>query len=136
MRKRAGMLLSADMMNDNSIDEQTSSGLQLEDDFSFLSFIGRKLNGLTSITITLEYVGSDVTATSAGNIGDVLVGSLPDGWIPPHTVNDFWGKGDTSDGNFTCLASGTITLKTMNNASVLTAGNTVALSFMWISENR
>lgn len=135
MRKRAGMRISADVMNDNSIDRQTSSGLALEDDFSFLSFRGQKLNGVTSISITLEYVGSDVTATANGNIGDVTVGSLPEGWWPPEQVTSYFGKSDDSDGSFTVQTTGVILLKTMNNNAVLTAGQYVFLAIMWISEN-
>lgn len=135
MRKRAGMRIAADMMNDNSLDEQTSSGLLLADDFSFLSFRGRKVNGITSISITLEYVGADVVATSAGNIGDVTVGNLPEGWWPPEQVTSYFGKSDDSDGSFTVQTSGNIILKTMNNGATLTAGQYVFLAITWISEN-
>jgi len=135
MRKRAGMRIAADMMNDNSVDSQTSSGLLLADDFSFLSFRGRKLNGITSISITLEYVGSDVTANSAGNIADVTVGNLPEGWWPPEQVTSYFGKSDDSDGSFTVQVNGNMILKTMNNGATLTAGQYVFLAIMWISEN-
>ncbi|AVP41464.1 hypothetical protein SEA_WENTWORTH_25 [Streptomyces phage Wentworth] len=135
MRKRAGMRIAADMMNDNSIDEQTSSGLQLEDDFSFLSFRGEKVNGVTSLSITLEYVGSGITATAEGNIGDAIVGFLPEGWWPPEQITSYFGKSDDSDGSFTVQTTGRILLKTMNNNAVLDSGQLVFLAVMWISEN-
>lgn len=135
MRKRAGMLISADMLNDNSIDEQASSGLILDDNYSFVAFLGRKIKGMTTISVKLEFVGTTITATAAGNIGDSFVGTLPVGWWPPESITGFFGKSDDSDGSFTILPSGNITLKTMNNNAEIESPNTINLSIMWISEN-
>ena len=135
MRKRAGMHLTADLMRDYSLDEETSSGLTLTDNWSFVSFVGKKVSGRTTIFLRLEYVGSDKTSTSAGNIADEDVGTLPLGWRPSETYTGVFDKSGTAKGSVTILSDGSITLKTLSATAVLTSGNNVTMFLGWISQN-
>lgn len=137
MRWLAGMRLTADRMNDNTVDEETSAGFVPATNFDLVSFSGRKVNGITTVTVNIQYIsGTAISETSAGsgNIGDTTAGTLPIGWRPPETIDTIWDSG-FNDGGATINASGTIVLRTTSGSNGIQDGQSPRITASWISEN-
>lgn len=136
MRKRAGMRLTADLMMDHSLDDHSNAGVSSAVNFTFLSFLGRKVNGFTTVIITMLYQGSTLTAGSSGNIvGDPPIAVLPTGWTPPENIEGIFNKNDNGNGDCTISNNGTIAIKTLSANGTIASGNIVTAYFTWISEN-
>lgn len=136
MRKLAGMRLTADLLNDNTADEEITTGVTAATDFTVSDFIGRKVNGMTFITVTFNRTGATIGESSAGsgNIGDTTAGTLPVGWRPQELCEAMWDSG-FNDGGATINTSGVITLRTTSGSSGVGNGHNPRITAMWISEN-
>jgi len=132
----AGMRITADRLNDNTLEDSTTTGATAATGFTVSDFSGRKVNGITTITITCSRSGADITETSAGtgNIGDTTMATLPSGWRPPELMEAIWDSG-FNDGGCTINTSGVITLRTTSGSSGIATGNNPRVSATWISEN-
>lgn len=136
MQWLAGMRITEDRLNDNTADETTTAGLVAATGFDNPSFLGKKVNGITTVNITVLRDGATITATSAGNVTpDVLCCTLPVGWRPPETVTTSFDSSGTRDGSITILSNGTCTIKTMSPNSTMTDNSSVNFFAEWISEN-
>lgn len=132
----AGMRMTAERMNDNTIEEVVSSGLTAATGFSVTSFSGRKVNGITTIAVTLSRTGSTLTATSAGALTSTLACTLPIGWRPPtDAIPVIFNKAGIADGLITILPAGTCTITSLSPTATLASGNSVVFFAQWISEN-
>jgi hypothetical protein len=138
----AGMRITEDRLNDNTADETTTAGLTTATRFDNPTFLGKKVNGVTTINVTVlrndpgGANNAEVTATSAGNITpDVLCCTLPVGWRPSETVTTSFDSSGTRDGSITILSNGTCTIKTMSPTAVITDNSSVNFFAEWISEN-
>lgn len=136
MRKLAGMRLTADLLNDHTADEETVAGAVASTGFSVVDFVGRKVNGVTTITITCNRTGSAIPETSAGsgNIGDTSMATLPVGYRPQELMEAIWDSG-FNDGGATINTSGVITLRTTSGSEGVGSGHNPRVSATWISEN-
>lgn len=100
--------------------------------FTTVSWSSKVVAGVASVTVTAQRTGADITATSAGNIADTLVGTLNAsfrntlGWVGSYD------KGGTADGSITILADGTCTLKTLSPTAVIGTGDNVTFSFTYV----
>lgn len=134
----AGMRLTADRLNDNTLFDSTTSGATAASGFSLASFSGRKVNGITTITISCTRTGADITeiATNSGNISDTTFATLPAGWRPPELIEAIWDSG-FNDGGATINSSGVITLRTTSGSTGISGVNSHAprITASWISEN-
>lgn len=142
MQWLAGMRMTEDRLNDNIVEEQTTAGLTTATRFDNPTFLGKKVNGITTVNITVLRNDpgnaniAEVTATSAGNITpDVLCCTLPVGWRPSETVTTSFDSSGTRDGSITILSNGTCTIKTMSPNSTMTDNSSVNFFAEWISEN-
>ncbi|QKY79509.1 minor tail protein [Streptomyces phage PHTowN] len=136
MQWLAGMRITEDRLNDNTADETTTAGLVPATDFDTPTFNGKKVNGVTTVNVTVLRNGATITATSAGNVTpDVLCCTLPVGWRPPETVTTSFDSSGTRDGSITILSNGTCTIKTMSPNSTMPDNSTVNFFAEWISEN-
>lgn len=134
MRFLAGMRLTADRLNDNTLDASTTSGLSPATDFTVNSFSGRKVNGITTVHVYLQYTGTGLTVSPSpgGNLGDVTIATLPSGWRPPETINAMEGDGSTI-GEVTIATNGVISLRA--TVTTITNGRNMRITAAWISEN-
>jgi hypothetical protein len=140
------MRITADLLNDHTADEETTTGATASAGFDVTDFIGRKVNGITTITITCNRTGADIpqgtTTTGAhgtGNMGDTSMATLPVGWRPQELIEAIWDSGFV-DGGATINTSGVITLRTISgfgNAAGdgLDSGTNPRVTASWISEN-
>lgn len=137
MRKLAGMRLTPDMMRDYTVDETTNSGFVVLNSLVILrDFFGQKVSGKTMIYLKAAWNGSDVTSSSAGNIGDQQIGNLPVGWRPDETYIGVWDLGGVAKGSVTIGGgTGLVTLKTLSATRVMTYPNSIAMSVCWLSQN-
>lgn len=133
----AGMQITADRLNDNSLDASTVSGLTAASGFSVSSFSGRKVNGITTVQMFVTRTGADIaqTASDSGNISpDTTVCTLPVGWRPPETINCICGNGSV-DGEATISTIGGVVLRSVSGNSGWASGTNLRFTAMWISEN-
>lgn len=132
MRFLAGMLLTADRLNDNEADDETTSGLTAGTDWSVNSFSGRKVNGITTVHVYLMFTGTTVAVAYNSNLADRTIATLPPSWRPPETINALVGDGVTT-GEVTIGTTGLISLRAMNGD--LANGRNFRITSQWISEN-
>jgi hypothetical protein len=134
MRFLAGMLITADRLNDNSLDDSTTSGLVAATDFTVNSFSGRKVNGITTVHIYLQYTGTGLTISPSpgGNLGDLTIATLPSGWRPPEVINAAEGDG-TTIGEVTIGTTGIVSLRA--TVTSIATGRNMRITATWISEN-
>lgn len=110
----AGMLITADRLNDYAPDSTTTTGLVAATDFSVNAFYGRRSKGTVVLDIYLQYTGAGLTATT-GNITDTACCTAPSGWRPPHTtIVGTWDSGVES-GGFVIGTDGVCTLRTASD---------------------
>lgn len=131
----AGMRITADRLNDHSLESSTSSGLTAASGFAVSSFSGRKVNGITTVHVYLTRTGEDIPSTTyavGDNIADTAMATLPTGWRPPETINATVGDG-TTDGEVTVGPTGVITLRSQFNKVV--SGRNFRITAVWISGN-
>lgn len=117
----AGMRITADRLNDYSLDSETTTGLTAATDFTTVFFYGRRSKGTVVIDAQLTYGGGTITET-AGNITDTDICTLPSGWRPEHsTISGTWDDGFES-GGLICTTAGLVTLRT-STGDIETARN-------------
>jgi hypothetical protein len=132
----AGMRMTAERLNDNTADEETTAGLTVATNWSLNAFQGRKVNGITTVYVSLNRTSATVlTASSAGAIGPQLVCTLPIGWRPPDTIIENFDKSGTADGGVSILATGTCTIQSMSPTATITQNQDITFFSQWISEN-
>jgi len=129
----AGMRITADRLNDNSLDDSTTSGLVPATNFNVNSFSGRKVSGITTVHVYLAYTGLGITVSGSNISPDVLMATLPAGWRPPETINGFMGNG-TWVGECTISTNGQITARAAT-ANITDANPNIRITADWISEN-
>lgn len=132
----AGMRATADRMNDHTLEESTTSGFTAATNFTTTSFSGRRVNGITTITVLQQYTGGGIGETVAGNgnITDTSYGTLPAGWRPPELIEAMWDSG-FNDGGATISTSGVITLRTTSGSTGIATNQSPRITAVWISEN-
>jgi len=132
----AGMRMTAERLNDNTADEETTAGLTVATNWSLNGFQGRKVNGITTIYVSLNRTSATaLTASAAGALGPQLVCTLPVGWRPPDTVIENFDKSGTADGAVSILPTGTCTIQSMSPTASIAQNQDITFFCQWISEN-
>ncbi len=130
------MRITADRLNDNTVDDSTTSGLVPATDFDTNTFQGYKVNGMTTISVVVTYTGlSNITANSSGNITNTACATLPDGWRPPTTLIAAFDKGSVATGSLAIASNGTCTLYTMSPTAAIADGDNITFMATWVSGN-
>lgn len=95
----AGMLITADRLNDYSLDAETTSGFVIASGFTLNNFWANRQGATVELNIYVARSGADITATT-GNISDTSVGTVPVGWRPnsSSTINGTWDNGGAEGG--------------------------------------
>ena len=131
----AGMRITANRLNDHTVEATTTSGLTAASGFTVNSFSGRKVNGVTTVHVYLLRTGGEIPTSGyviGDNLADTAMATLPSGWRPPELINAIVGDGNT-DGEVTISAAGVITLRSQFN-KVVTDRN-FRITAGWISGN-
>lgn len=132
----AGMRMTAERLNDNTADETTTSGLVIASGWSSGTLTGRKVNGVTTVLVTVVKTTPTITASSTGAFpAATLACTLPVGWRPQDTLIENYDKSGVADGAVTILSNGTCTVKTLSPTATIASGNTITFFASWISEN-
>lgn len=131
----AGMRMTAERLNDNTADETTTSGLVVATGWAASSFVGRKVNGVTTVLVVVSRTGATLTASSSGSITNTLAATLPVGWRPQDTLIENYDKAGVADGSVTILSNGTCTVKTLSPTATIASGSAITFFASWISEN-
>lgn len=131
----AGMRMTAERLNDNTADEETTAGLTAATGWSINDFQGRKVNGITTVYISMNRTGGTLTASAAGALTPTLVCTLPIGWRPPDTIIENFDKSGVADGAVSILATGTCTIQSMSPTATIAVNNDITWFAQWISEN-
>lgn len=134
MQWLAGMTITADRLNDHSVDEVTSAGAVAATGWSISSFEGRRVAGVTTVNLLVTRTGADVpqSAADSGNIaGDPSVCTLPDGWRPTATANGLYGNG-VVDGEFSVNTAGLIILRSISGNAGIVSGTNTRIFCSWI----
>lgn len=108
----AGMLITADRLNDHTLDDETTSGLTAASGFSVNNFWANRQGATVELNMYLNRTGSTITATG-GNIADTQICTVPSGWRPnsASTINGTWDNG-LAEGGFVIGTDGICTLRT------------------------
>lgn len=109
----AGMLITADRLNDGIDVTSTTTGLVAATGFSINNFEGRISGKLCTIDIYMNRTGTDIgtTTTTSSNISDTTMCTLPSGYRPSEVVQTIWGNGLAS-GDAIINTDGTVALRT------------------------
>lgn len=111
----SGMLVTADRLNDYSLDDETTSGFVIASGWSLNNFWANRQGATVEMNIYVNRTGGTITATT-GNIGDTTVGTAPAGWRPnsASTLNGAWDDG-TASGGWVIGTDGICTLRTSSS---------------------
>lgn len=137
MRWLNGLKMSDTRLNDNTADDQITSGLSVPAGWSASSFTATRLHGWTFVEIFVTRTGADIGESSAGSgniTGDPELCTLPSGWAPPRPVNCVWGNG-SSGGEATIVTSGEVNLRSISGSAGIATDTNVRVTAMWPSEN-
>lgn len=128
----AGMRITADRLNDYSLDDETTSGFVIASGWALNNFWANRQGATVEMNIYVNRTGADITA-STGNIADTAVGTAPAGWRPnsSSTITGFWDDG-TSSGGFVIGTDGVVTLRT--GSSTITSGRNLRLHVVFNKE--
>ncbi|MFE7512696.1 hypothetical protein [Streptomyces sp. NPDC057540] len=112
--------------------ETAGSGATPATGWTLVGFAGRRTRGVATVSVTVSRSGTDLTATTAGNLSpDELVCSLPAGWRPSFAYEasgtDFYGQGA-----FTFSPDGSVHVRTWSANGVLTAGRNVRITATYV----
>lgn len=130
----AGMLITADRLNDG-IDATTStSGATAATGFSLTSFSGRRSGKIVTVVVVLTRTGATIgeTAAGTGNIANTDLATLPSGWRPPEAVETIFNNG-VNDGAVTIATNGVMTADTTSGSSGIENGSSIRVCGEWIT---
>lgn len=132
----SGMRLTADRLNDNTLQTSTTTGATAAAGWTLVGFSGRKVNGITTVTVSCSLNAGSIgeIATNTGNIADNGMVTLPVGWRPPELIEAIWDSG-FNDGGATISTSGVVTLRTTSGNLGIQASHAPRVTASWISEN-
>lgn len=132
----AGMVITADRLNDGIDPTTTTTGATAETGFTLSSFSGRRTGKVVTVVVNLTRTGSAITETSAGsgNIGDTAGATLPAGWRPPELTEALWDSG-FNDGGATVSTSGVITFRTTSGSAGIDTGHNPRVVATWIADD-
>jgi len=128
----AGMLITADRLNDYSLDDETTSGFTIASGWTLNNFWANRQGATVEMNLYVNRSGADITATS-GNISDSAVGTVPSGWRPnsASTINGTWDDG-TATGGWVIGTDGICSLRTAS--SNITSGRNLRLHIVFNKE--
>jgi len=133
----AGMRLTADRLNDNTLQTTTTTGATASAGFTLVSFSGRKVNGITTIQIVCSRSGAGIgqSAADSGDLNpDVNMATLPVGWRPPEQIQALWNS-SAADGGAIISTAGVVQLQTVSGNTGIANGHAPRVYASWISEN-
>ena len=129
----SGMLMTADRLNDYSLDDETTSGFVIGSGFSLNNFWANRSRSTVEMNIYVNRTGGTISPTTGNLSPDVAVGTAPAGWRPnsASTLNGTWDDG-TAVGGWVIGTDGVATLRT--SSSDITNGRNLRLHIVFNKE--
>lgn len=123
----AGMLITADRLNNGIDATSTTSGLTLSAGFTLNDWMGRTSGQLCSVDIYLAVTTTINTASgTSSNIADTQCCTIPIGYRPAHAIQVIWGSGVAS-GDAVINTDGTVVLRTSDYNQPISSGANVRI---------
>ncbi|WMX45550.1 hypothetical protein [Streptomyces roseicoloratus] len=108
------------------------SGVTAMPNWAVVAFAGRKTkSGLCTLTVTVTRTGPTVTSSSAGQIADEPLCTLPTGWRPAFGMEALAGDG-YADGAADITSGGIVNLRTWSPNGQLTANRNIRVSATFV----
>jgi hypothetical protein len=125
----AGMRITADRLNDYSLDDETTSGFSIASGWTLNNFWANRQGATVEVNIYVNRSGADITTTNGG-FADVTVGTVPAGWRPnsASTISGSFDNGVTGFGGTVMGTDGIVTIRD----SIFTIGSGTNLRFHFV----
>lgn len=121
----AGMLITADRLNDGVDATSTTSGCTAASGFTLNDFEGRISGQVCTVDVYLSVTSTiNTTSSTSSNITDTLCATVPAGYRPAHVASVVWGDG-TESGEAIIDTDGTVTLRTSDYNQAISSGRNV-----------
>ncbi|KUN92028.1 hypothetical protein [Streptomyces caeruleatus] len=122
----SGMVMTADRLNDYSLDDETTSGFVIASGWTLNNFWANRQGATVEMNIYVQRTGGDITTTNGG-FADVTVGTAPSAWRPnsASTISGSFDNGVTGFGGCVIGTDGIVTIRN----SIFTVTNTSNLRF-------
>lgn len=129
----AGMAITADRLNDYSLDDETTAGFVVASGWTLNNFWANRQGATVEVNIYVNRSGADITQTSGNISPDVAVGTIPSGWRPnsASTINGTFDDGTTT-GGWVVGTDGVCTLRTAT--STIASGRNVRMHIVFNKE--
>ncbi|MFD7979631.1 hypothetical protein [Streptomyces sp. NPDC059071] len=112
--------------------ESTTTGVTPLTNWSVIAFSGRKTkSGLCTVTVTVTRTGPTVTASTAGQIADEPMCTLPVGWRPAFGLEAVASDG-YADGAADITTGGVVNLRTWSPNGQLTANRALRVTATFV----
>lgn len=100
--------------------------------WSIDSCAARKAGGVTTVSVHVERVGSNIVASASGNIADTVVGTLAAGFRPiDGTMITNYDMSGIATGSVSIGNDGIVTIKSLSAGNTIGLGDTVNFSLTW-----
>lgn len=129
----AGMLITADRLNDGIDATVATSGLTASSGFSVNDFEGKISGQICTIDVYLSVTSTiNTTSGTSSNIADTTCCTLPAAYRPAsHMVEAIWDNG-TASGGATIDTTGVITLRTSDYNQPISSGSNIRIHAAFI----
>lgn len=118
----AGMIITADRLNDGIDVASTTSGLTAATGFTVNNFEGRVSGRLCTVDLYMSVTTTiNTTTTTTPNIADTTMATLPAGYRPSEIVQTMWGSG-VAAGDAIINTDGTVVLRTSDYNQPISSG--------------
>ncbi|MFF8100195.1 hypothetical protein ACF07S_10525 [Streptomyces sp. NPDC016640] len=111
--------------------DETTAGAVAASGWSVASFRARKTAGVCSLSIELSRTGDRIGSSSAGNVEDVLMCALPQGWRPDMNTSAICGNG-FGFGEARIETDGQIYLRAWTSDGEISTGDIVRVSACYV----
>ncbi|MFI5808875.1 hypothetical protein [Streptomyces sp. NPDC051561] len=111
--------------------EATTAGASAGTGFALLSFNGRRVGGVCSVTAEFNRTGATINVPTGGNITDVQLGTIPAGWTPAVAIEGAASDG-IGDGGVYVNPSGGILLRTWSSGGSIATGRSIRVAACFV----
>jgi hypothetical protein len=129
----AGMRITADRLNDYSLDDETTTGFVIATGWSLNNFWANRQGATVEMNLYVNRSGADITTVNGG-FTDVQVGTVPTGWRPnsASTISGSFDNGATGFGGCVMGTDGIISVR--NSLYTITSGTNLRFHFVFNKE--
>ncbi|MBG0853220.1 hypothetical protein I2W78_15525 [Streptomyces spinoverrucosus] len=113
--------------------ETTTTGATAATNWSLVSYSARRTRGVCTFLVTVSRTGADLTGgtSTAGNITDEVLCTLPSGWRPAADMDALAANG-TADGSARLFSDGSVQLRSWTPGGVIATGSQLRVSGTYV----